>query len=421
MSIPFGMWIFQDFLLLVCVYLFLLPLQVMSGKKIKNALILIIALVILQLLRLTLPVMNKHMIAEFIIRLFVLYITVCIVYRKMCWDALYTSVWAVMIYYCVNILWNSLDEALQMTAYPLQIRLTFYIVFFAVTYLVAELTLFRWMPRNGVYQAGPRRTLSAAAILILSQYSNYNYYMSSRESRLAIIVQIYCVTFLYMQSELFKKSEINQELTLMERMWYQQKKQYEIAKDQMQVIDRKCHDLKYQVAAMRHIDNPAEREKNLKELEKSIRIYDSIVKTGNDILDTLLSEKSLVCEARDIDIHCVIDGAKLSFIDPIDIYALFGNAIDNAIECVEKFPEKEQRFIDICVTEKQHFLYMRFSNPIQRQPEYEDDLPKTTKKNKQYHGIGLKSIRQIAKKYGGDISVVTELGCFNLEVLLPER
>ena len=60
----------------------------------------------------------------------------------------------------------------------------------------------------------------------------------------------------------------------MERMWYQQKKQYEIAKDQMQVIDRKCHDLKYQVAAMRHIENPTEREKNLKELEQSIRIYE---------------------------------------------------------------------------------------------------------------------------------------------------
>ena len=47
----------------------------------------------------------------------------------------------------------------------------------------------------------------------------------------------------------------------MERMWYQQKKQYEIAKDQMQVIDRKCHDLKYQVAAMRHIENGRAGEK----------------------------------------------------------------------------------------------------------------------------------------------------------------
>ena len=150
---------------------------------------------------------------------------------------------------------------------------------------------------------------------------------------------------------------------------------------------------------MRHIENPTEREKNLKELEQSIRIYDSIVKTGNEILDTLLSEKSLICEARDITMHCVIDGKKLFFMDSIDIYALFGNAIDNAIECVEKFSEKEMRFIDICVAEK----------------------PKTTKKNKQYHGIGLKSIRHIAEKYGGDISVSTEMNCFNLEVLLPVK
>lgn len=87
----------------------------------------------------------------------------------------------------------------------------------------------------------------------------------------------------------------------------------------------------------------------------------------------------------------------------------------------EKFSEKEMRFIDICVAEKQHFLYIRFSNPIERAPEYEDDLPKTTKKNKQYHGIGLKSIRHIAEKYGGDISVSTEMNCFNLEVLLPVK
>lgn len=277
----------------------------------------------------------------------------------------------------------------------------FSLLFFAAVYLLLSITLFRWLPRNGFYQAGPRRTLSAAAVLFLSLFSYYNFTRTVENPILRFWFQLYCVTFLYLQAELFKKSEVKQEYALMERMWYQQKKQYDIAKDQMQVIDRKCHDLKYQVAAMRHIENPAEREKNLKELEQSIRIYDSIVKTGNEILDTLLSEKSLICEARDITMHCVIDGKKLFFMDSIDIYALFGNAIDNAIECVEKFSEKEMRFIDICVAEKQHFLYIRFSNPIERAPEYENDLPKTTKKNKQYHGIGLKSIRHIAEKYGG--------------------
>ena len=79
------------------------------------------------------------------------------------------------------------------------------------------------------------------------------------------------------------------------------------------------------------------------------------------------------------------------------------------------------RLIDFSVAEKKLFLYIRFSIRIELTPEYEDDLPKTTKKNKQYHAIGLKSIRYIAEKYGGDISVSTEMNCFNLEVLLPVK
>ena len=415
------MFVFQDFLLLAGAYLFFMPLQVMKCGKIKNAGILAAAWGIMAAVRFLIPAVSRHIVPEFFVRLFCLTAAVSVIYGKVCWDALYCTIWPLMTYYCINILWDSMDGFFLIREYPVLAQRLFYLLFFAAAYTLLEFTLFCWMPRNGTYQSGPRRTLSAAAVLFLSQYSNYNYYLNDGQSDLIILVQIYCVTFLYLQAELFKKSELNQELVLMERMWYQQKRQYEIAKDQMQVIDRKCHDLKYQVAAMRHIQNPKEREKNLAELERSIRIYDSIVKTGNDILDTLLSEKSLVCEARGITIHCVIDGAKLSYVDPIDIYALFGNAIDNAIECVEKFEQGEQRFIDVCVTEKQHFLYIRFSNPVEKQPEYEDDLPKTTKKNKQYHGIGLKSIRHIAEKYGGDISVSTEMGCFQLEILLPIR
>ncbi len=104
-------------------------------------------------------------------------------------------------------------------------------------------------------------------------------------------------------------------------------------------------------------DRAGEKFKRTGTVNPHLRLYR---KTGNEILDTLLSEKSLICEARDITMHCVIDGKKL--LDSIDIYALFGNAIDNAIECVEKFSEKEMRFIDICVAEKQHFYISVFES-----------------------------------------------------------
>ena len=72
-----------------------------------------------------------------------------------------------------------------------------------------------------------------------------------------------------------------------------------------------------------------------------ISIYDSMLKTGNEALDVIFAEKSLVCRKNDIKLNCMIDGAKLSFMENTDIYALFGNLMDNAIEAIEKLKDND--------------------------------------------------------------------------------
>ena len=57
----FGIMIFQDFLLLVCVYLFLMPLHVMEKKKIKNGLILCGAWCVMLAARLLIPAIGEHL------------------------------------------------------------------------------------------------------------------------------------------------------------------------------------------------------------------------------------------------------------------------------------------------------------------------------------------------------------------------
>ena len=104
--------------------------------------------------------------------------------------------------------------------------------------------------------------------------------------------------------------------------------------ENVDLINRKCHDLKHQIAALRRISDRREREESIQALEQSVMIYDSVVKTGNDILDTVLTEKSLLCESRGITLTCVADGDCLDFMDGVDIYTIFGNALDNAIESV---------------------------------------------------------------------------------------
>ena len=184
------------------------------------------------------------------------------------------------------------------------------------------------------------------------------------------------------------------------------------------MINQKSHDLKHQIRALQN-ENKEELDRYIGENEESVEIYEAIEKTGNDVFATILTEKSLYCKKHGIQVSCVADGSQLGFIDNIDLYAILGNAMDNAIEAVEKFKEKEKRQIDVMIYRQHNFLVMNIINPISEQLVYEDGLPLTKKEDKFSHGFGLRSIRQILRKYEGFLNVSEEDGCFSLKMLIP--
>jgi len=212
---------------------------------------------------------------------------------------------------------------------------------------------------------------------------------------------------------------MQQELEVLERLRHEQQMQYDLAKENIAIINRKCHDLKHQMAAMRSMVSPENHERYLAEIEKSVRIYDSILKTGNEVLDTVLTEKSLYCEANHIAIHCVADGAGLEFIDAVDLYTVFGNALDNAIECVQQIEPTEQRMIDVLICREVGCLVVHIRNSMEGKLDFVDGLPRTTKEDNGYHGYGLKSIRHTVEQYGGHMNVKAENGWFSLKLLIP--
>ena len=285
-------------------------------------------------------------------------------------------------------------------------------------------TIARWMPREGQYHVGPRQLASALFLLLLFEALFYvltivNPAVTRPYAGVILLAQIYCATMLYFQDALFKKSAMKQELATLNRLWYEQKEQYNLSKETIAIINRKCHDLKHQMAAMRAMASPEEREKYLREIEDSVRIYDSIVKTGNEVLDTVLTEKSLLCEASHITVSCVADGTALGFMDPVDVYAIMGNALDNAIESVQRFQDPQRRIIDVLVCMERQFLVLQVVNPLAGDLTFEAGLPVSTKPHDGYHGFGLKSIRHTVEKYGGFLTVNTENRCFALKILIP--
>lgn len=293
-------------------------------------------------------------------------------------------------------------------------------ILFSVAVNVAiGLTLARWMPEKGQYQIGPRQMVSAWVFCIMSENLFIYAKVDQGAALFNIVLQFYCITLLYLQSALFKKSSMRKELETIQLLWHQQKGQYQLSKETIELINHKCHDLKHQVQAIRAVKDEKERETYLEKIEKSVQIYSAIVRTGNEILDTILTEKSLICENSGIHINCVADGSLLAFMNPVDLYTLFGNALDNAIEAVTKLESKEKRVIDIMLYERQSFLMLQIVNPMCGEVKFEDGLPLTTKAKNGYHGYGMKSMLHTIQKYEGHLTTEVKNGCFYFNVMLP--
>lgn len=212
---------------------------------------------------------------------------------------------------------------------------------------------------------------------------------------------------------------VRKELEAVQNVLQNQYVQYKQSRESIELINYKYHDLKHQIAVLRSEEDPKKREEFLNRMEEEIRQYEAQNKTGNKVLDTVLTTKSLYCAKHGITFTCVADGTLLDFMDVMDICSIFGNALDNAIECELKIQEKEKRLIHVTVSKQKQFLILRFENYCEETLQYQEGTPVTTKKEKEFHGYGLKSIQYTVNKYDGAVSVNLVDNWFELKVLIP--
>lgn len=228
-----------------------------------------------------------------------------------------------------------------------------------------------------------------------------------------------CYYVLWVQRNQREKVQLQRELDGINNAWRQQTKQYQVTTETIDTINRKCHDLKHQIRALRYMEDEGEREEFFNELESAIMIYDTALKTGNKALDTVLMDKGLFCKNHDIQWSCMADGSRLDFMKLEDIYAIFGNALDNAIEAVMELENPQKRIISVKIITQNDLVAVQIQNYYDKELRFQDGIPATTKKNKRDHGFGMKSIRSIAEKYNGTITVQAKEHIFMLQILLP--
>lgn len=234
-----------------------------------------------------------------------------------------------------------------------------------------------------------------------------------------IIDALCCFYVLWVQISQKELLKLQNELSGINAAWRLQKEQYEMTGDTIENINRKCHDLKHQIRALRNMSDGQEREEYLAELENDIMIYDTALQTGNRALDIVIMEKALFCKNHQINWTCMADGTKLEFMKVEDIYAIFGNALDNSIRAVMELKDVMKRVISVKIISQNSLLVIQIQNYYQGELVFENGLPVTTKKNTRDHGYGMKSIQYIAEKYNGTITVKADNNIFMLQILIP--
>lgn len=286
-------------------------------------------------------------------------------------------------------------------------------------YFTIFLTFGQFSKKNECYKNNDKRFsfLSIVTVFICVGLSRLP--AITGETRMGVTSSIYaifcCFLALYIQFILHKLSTVERENVAMELLRQEEKKQYEITKATIDSLNIKIHDLKHKLTNIYSINLPAEE---IESIQQDINIYDSRLKTGNDTLDVLLMEKILKCQMKHIRLTISGNSAPLSFVKTMDLYSLFGNAIDNAIEAVEQL-EEEQRIIDISIEERGDLVFLGFTNYYSGKLVFEDSIPQTSKVEEQgYHGFGMKSMKLIAARYGGELAISVNDELFNLNIYL---
>lgn len=215
-------------------------------------------------------------------------------------------------------------------------------------------------------------------------------------------------------SEKNKNSMLQQNLDM-------QIKYYKELVEQHRRSNKEIHDLKNKIQIITMAISLNNNEMALEKLEElsgnvfgAVRYY----KTGNDVIDALLSSKSIKFSELGIDFEKEILMSSKVNIEDFDLSVIVGNALDNAIEACAKMPEDERQ-IDMEILQKEEFLSIVFTNPTSEELIVIDNVVQTSKEeDKHLHGFGLQNMREIAEKYDGYMNINCEGGFFTIEFLL---
>lgn len=229
-----------------------------------------------------------------------------------------------------------------------------------------------------------------------------------------------CVLGLFLQFEVLIRFELQTQLRMNEIVRRLEKERFSAVKEATETINIKCHDLKHQIRILKQ-DNMIS-DAAASDVEKAIDDYSVFEFTGNSALDIVLTETNRACRKNNIRASYMADGKLISFMTDEEVYSLFYNLFDNAVEALVDAPQ-EKRTMGLRIENRFGSLVSVtvYNYCGDKKLEFLGGLPKTTKERDDIHGFGLKSVKRIIDKYKGTLDITKEDEMFTVNILFSVK
>ena len=306
---------------------------------------------------------------------------------------------------------------------PVQARFLLEIPCIAVTYILVWIIFARQGRKYAETPGDPMLRFIAAAIVVFGIGINcLSVDFGPRDLMRTVSDSLYGMTSsvfaLIIQYYIYSRQIDRSEMDLTRALMREQSKQYESWKAALGSINEKYHDLRHELNTLKAAsDNPASTESYRRIVEMVDESF-SIIHTGNEMLDVLLTQKMRECETNKIMFTCTADGDALDRNSDTELFSLFVNALDNAIAASRSIPDEGKRIISLNIRRLGGFVDIHLQNYYGSTIEMVNGLPVSTQEP-EGHGYGMKSMKKIAEQLGGTMSVHLEDGLFHLQFVIP--
>ncbi|MEE1503712.1 MAG: GHKL domain-containing protein [Acutalibacteraceae bacterium] len=206
------------------------------------------------------------------------------------------------------------------------------------------------------------------------------------------------VICIYQQQASNKEQEL-EELRIINQEIESDNKYYELLEYQNNNLMLYAHDTKKHLSAIKNLTDNDEINAYLQKLTDDLEDYSSLVTSGNHHLDVIINRYIAQSQMKKINFSYDVRLSNLKSVEMYDLVTILSNILDNAVEAAEKSQHKR---IEFTTDYRNTYDVIVVKNSCDIKPVSKGGSLKTTKENKRFHGLGIKSVRNVLKKYDGD-------------------